>query len=42
MAGNETRNRRLHRELQQLKTNSLPGIHVDEEISNSSLETCVV
>ena len=42
MAANETRTRRLHRELQQLKTNPLPGINVNEDISTSSLETYVI
>ncbi|CAB3993210.1 Hypothetical predicted protein [Paramuricea clavata] len=42
MAANETRTRRLHRELQQLKTNALPGINVNEDISTSSLETWVI
>ena len=35
---NDTRNRRLQRELQQLITNALPGINVNDD-SSTSLET---
>ncbi|XP_028406367.1 ubiquitin-conjugating enzyme E2 W-like [Dendronephthya gigantea] len=38
---NETRNRRLHRELQQLTLNALPGIGVNDDTS-TSLETWIV
>lgn len=41
MAVNETRNRRLNRELQQLRFNPLTGIDIDEESLTDNLDTWV-
>ena len=39
MAANETRNRRLNRELQQLRFNPLTGIDIDEGSLTDNLDT---
>lgn len=42
MAVNETRNRRLNRELQQLRFNPLTGIDIDEESLTDNLDTWII